>query len=183
MGNIDKALGHFRNALRIKPGDAATLDNINKALAKNIKTDETITATPDAPKHKSEDPEFYYDTAVRYQRNEELDKAISQYKKALSIQPNFPEALNNLAILYTSKKEYDQALALFKQLTEIVPDHAATYYNIACIYALQNKTENAIRWLKSAVQRGYDNWALIKTDKDLENIRKSPHYKAFIKGH
>ena len=81
------------------------------------------------------------------------------------------------------KGEYDSALPIFKQVIEILPGHAKTYYNIACLYALQHEIEKSIEWLKAAIQLGYDNWALIKTDTDLENIMQSAEYKAFIKDH
>lgn len=61
------------------------------------------------------------------------------------------------------------------------PDYANTYYNIACMYSRQNKIENSIKWLKLAVNKGYKNWNLIKTDKDLENIRGSLYYNELIK--
>jgi hypothetical protein len=54
---------------------------------------------------------------------------------------------------------------------------------MACIYAKQNRIEESIEWLKKAIERGYDNWDLIKTDKDLENIRGSSYYKELIKGY
>ena len=62
------------------------------------------------------------------------------------------------------------------------PDSAGAPYNIACIYAKQNKVEDSIDWLKKAIDSGYRNWDLIKTDKKLENIRGSSYYKKIIRG-
>jgi len=112
----------------------------------------------------------------------ELKKAEAQYQKALDLQPEFPEALNALAVLYAKKKEYGKAISIFKKMAALWPDYANTYYNIACMYSRQNNTENSIEWLKLAVKKGYKNWDLIKTDKDLENIRSSVYYNELIKG-
>ena len=79
--------------------------------------------------------------------------------------------------------QYDRALAAFKKLITLDPDNAGAYYNIAVLYALQNNVPDSITWLKKAIDRGYQNWELIKSDKDLTNIRNSQEYKQLIKGH
>ncbi|MEA2015068.1 MAG: hypothetical protein U9N38_07200, partial [Thermodesulfobacteriota bacterium] len=51
---------------------------------------------------------------------------------------------------------------------------------IACAYARQNKREESIAWLKKAVDRGFKRWELLKTDKDLKNIRGTSYYRNTI---
>ena len=63
------------------------------------------------------------------------------------------------------------------------PNHPRYYYKTACMYALQNKVEDSIYWLRKAIKKGYDNWILIKSDKQLKNIRSSPGYRALLNGH
>ena len=113
----------------------------------------------------------------------DLTGAINQYEKALSIQPNFPEALNNLALAYTVGGQTGRALEAFQKLIVLQPDNATNYYNVAVLYALQNNEPDSIAWLKQAIDNGYQNWDLIKTDKDLAGIRNSEDYKALVKGH
>ena len=103
----------------------------------------------------------------------EVSKAISQFEKALTIQPQFAAAQYNLALAYASGKQYDKALEAFKKMAALQPDNPNTYYNIAALYALQNNIDGSLEWLKKAIDKGYQNWELIKTDKDLNNIRNS----------
>ena len=91
--------------------------------------------------------------------------------------------LNNLAIAHTFGRQYDQARKVFKKLIALQPDNAATYYNVAVLYALQNNVSESLAWLNKAIAKGYDNWDLIKTDKDLESIRNSEGYRELVKGH
>ena len=65
----------------------------------------------------------------------------------------------------------------------IKPDNASIYYNVAAVYALQDNGEESLVWLKKAINGCYQNWELIKSDKDLENIRDSAGYKELIEGH
>jgi len=181
-GRLSDAINHFSKAVQLDPENLNMRNSLRKAIHAREKIKAEIREA-EREMNINEDPNLYNRLGNLYKSLGESMTAIKHYKKALSIQPNFPPALNNLAILYVSRKEYDQALPLFKQIIKIVPDHPGTYYNIACIYALQNKLEDATSWLKAAIQKGYDNWELIKTDKDLENIRRSPYYKAIIKEH
>jgi len=54
------------------------------------------------------------------------------------------------------------------------------YYNIARIYSGKNRPEEFVRWLKKAIDRGFDNWELLQTDSDLNNIRGTAYYKEVI---
>jgi tetratricopeptide (TPR) repeat protein len=113
----------------------------------------------------------------------ELNKAIGMFKKTLSLQPYFLPALNNLAMAHMFAGQYNQALDVFEKLIALKPNNAANYYNVAVLHSLQNKETEALDWLKRAVEKGYDNWELIKSDKDLENIRDSQGYKKLVEGH
>lgn len=79
--------------------------------------------------------------------------------------------------LLWNQGKFDDAIYYYKKVLKARPDYnPATYYNIACFYALQNNVEESIIWLKKAIKNGYKNWKLIKTDKDLANIRSSSYY-------
>ena len=132
---------------------------------------------------KPGNPALHYRLGNFYKMKGALDKAIDQYEKALSIQPGFTGAVSNLALVYAIKGENDKAVSALKKMIELRPDSAGAYYNIACIYAKQRRIEEAIAWLKKAIKKGYRNWDLVKTDKDLENIRGSSYYKEIIRDH
>jgi tetratricopeptide (TPR) repeat protein len=180
-GKIDQAIVHFREALRIRPGYVKANKNLKRVLAAKGKLNEAFAKIQEELKLQPESPLLYCRLGELYKRTGDLDKAIGQYQSALSIDPTFVRALNNLGILYSAKMEYDKALSLFKKIIELQPEGAGPYYNIACIYARQKKAEESIDWLKKAIENGYDDWKLIKTDKDLDNIRGSEYYKELVR--
>jgi len=181
-GKTDAAIAHFKKALEIKPDYDDAKRNLNTiiGLQKNIEQD--IAKIQKELKNNPNDPAIHYVLGKLFYGKGELKKAEAQYQKALDLQPEFAEALNALAVLYAKQKEYGKAISIFKKMTTFWPDYANTYYNIACMYSRQNNIENSIEWLKLAVKKGYKNWDLIKTDKDLENIRGSLYYNELIKG-
>jgi len=182
QGKLDEAIGHYSEALRIRPDDAETRANLKAVSAVLKETDITIKKLRKSIEADPVNPELHYDLGNLYYKKRKLDEAIYQYQKSLSIQPNAVNVLNNLAIVYMTKKEYEKAVATFGEMVELQPDNADLHYNIACIYSIQNKVEKSIDSLKKAIEKGYDNWNLIKTDKDLENIRSSSYYEKLISG-
>jgi tetratricopeptide (TPR) repeat protein len=73
------------------------------------------------------------------------------------------------------------ALSLFSEVVELEPNKPDAYYRIACIYSKLNRVEESVNWLSKAINGGFDNWELLKTDNKLENIRDSLAYQDLIR--
>jgi len=182
-GKINEAIFHFQEAVRINPEFELAQNNLRKALdIRQSQMDTELEKIRAALKNNPDDPQLNYELGNLYLGKGKIDKAIAQFRKTLSIQPNFPEALNNLAMAFTFSRQYDQALEVFDKLIALQPDNPANYYNVAVLQALLNNVSDSLGWLNKAVAKGYDNWDLIKTDKDLENIRNSEGYRELVKG-
>jgi tetratricopeptide (TPR) repeat protein len=176
-GEIEKAISHFRKAIEIKPDLASAHKNLQIALTKQEMSKEATAKIQGAPKVGSGNSVLHHGRGNFYRDNGELDEAIKEYEKALSIQPGFVPALNDLALLHVSKGEYEKALPLYMKMINLKPDSYVAYYNMACLYARQNKIEESVNWLKKAVHRGFKDWDYVKIDKNLENIRETEYFK------
>jgi len=183
QGRMDEAIGHYSEALRINPGDEDTGANLQVLLKVLKETDKDIKRLKELLENNPGDPELHYALGNQYYRRRDFDKSIYQYQKALSIQPDAVPVLNNLAIVYMAKRDYEKAVSVFGRIADLQPDNASVYYNIACIYSIQNRTKESLDSLKRAVEKGYDNWDHVKTDKDLKNIRSSLYYKEIMGNH
>ncbi len=183
-GKVDEALYHFREALRINPDYADARTNLGRVLDTRLKPiNKGIAKIEEALETNPDDPVLHYNLGRLYERKGGLDEATGQYKKALSIQPGFIPALNSLALVYTAKMQYDMAISMFKRIISLRPDASGVYYNIACVFAMEKRKKDSIEWLKKAINRGYNNWEMIKTDEDLKNIRDSSYYRELIENH
>jgi tetratricopeptide (TPR) repeat protein len=183
QGDLDAAITHFQDAVRIKPEFQLAQSNLQRALAIRDSISMEAESIQNALKSKPDDPKLHYQLGNFYLGKGALTKAIAEFESALALRPEFLAAQNNLALAYAADRRYDQALTAFKKLIELDPANAGAYYNIAVLYALQNKVPESLAWLKRAVDNGYQNWQLIKTDQDLANIRDSEDYKQLVKGH
>jgi tetratricopeptide (TPR) repeat protein len=183
QGKLDAAISHFQNAVRLQPDFTLAQNNLARALAISGSKNLEIAGMKKELAARPDDPALHYKLANLYLGQRELNRAIIEFEKALALQPGFLAAQNNLAMALAADGQYDRALNAFEKLTALDPDNAGNYYNVAVLHALQNQVPQSIAWLKKALERGYRNWELIKTDPDLTNIRDSQDYKQLVQGH
>jgi tetratricopeptide (TPR) repeat protein len=73
-----------------------------------------------------------------------LDEAISEYKKALAINPNYYKAHNNLGVAYARKGRLDEAISEYKKTLAIKPSFVEAYNNLGVAYARKGRLDEAI---------------------------------------
>ena len=85
---------------------------------------------------KEKDAEAYNNRGVAWQRKGDYDRAITDYTKAIELNPRFAEAYYNRGNAYYSKGQYDQAISDCNKALELNPKLPAAYNNrgIACYY-------------------------------------------------
>jgi len=181
---LKEAVSHYAEALRLEPDHARARQNLEEASAALTRIDKDIARTQKTLKRKPGNPALHCKLGNLWFSKGASDKAIAEYQKALAIAPESIQALYSLAMVYTvATKEYDKALPLLHKTITLRPDAVNAYYGIAHIYARQHKTEESIDWLRQAVERGFNNWELLKTDKGWESIRGSSSYQKLIQNH
>jgi tetratricopeptide (TPR) repeat protein len=53
-------------------------------------------------------------------------------------------------------------------------------YNIACSYGLLGDAQNATRWLRTAIDHGWDNFGHIGSDSDFDPVRSTPEFARLV---
>jgi predicted esterase len=89
--------------------------------------------------------------------------------------------LTDQADMFKSLGQHANAEQLYRQAEET--DQSWTYpsYQAACNYALSEQLEKAEKQLDKAFQRGFDDFATMVGDDDLENIRARPRFNELLK--
>jgi len=106
-----------------------------------------------------------------------IDNAILQYKKVLVIYPDDVNAIKNLALLYRKKEQHEMSILFLKRWAQLQKDNPEPCYYIARMYAVINREYEANVWLKKAIEKGYNNWELIKKDEVFKNIIDNEYFK------
>ncbi len=115
--------------------------------------------------------------------------AGEKYEAALKIKPDYHDVLNNWGVaLYDQAKikNGEEADRLFVQSKElllkaesILPGSAA--YNIACLHAIRGQENECKEWLGKCINSGVmPSRRHLEEDRDLENVREKPWFKAIL---
>src|SRR5215469_15626766 len=94
--------------------------------------------------------EIYRRTATEFSRQKSWDAAITDYRKALDLEPNDALTHYNLALALKFKGDTGEALKEFQAAVKLRPKWAEAHYGLgAALYDLQNQSE-AIQELRNA---------------------------------
>src|SRR5262245_50549129 len=79
------------------------------------------------------------------------------------------------------RKEYRQAIPPYTRAFELRTGYPAnSAYNIACCHALLGEKKPALRWLETALNRGFRDLVHAQTDDDFASIRDDPKYRELV---
>ena len=93
---------------------------------------------------------------VALEQSGSFEEAISQYRKALEIDPDLTMAHYNLGNLLDSLAREDEALVHFRRAVRSDPGHAGSHNNIGLILMRQGKPDEALQSFREALRADPD---------------------------
>jgi len=114
----------------------------------------------------------YRDAGLEYQRTGNLDKAMSLYQKAVSVDPAYGVVYNDLGIVYEAEGWLPQAEESYLKAIQIDPGYLSAYTNLALLYENQRKLDKAaFYWSQRASLGSPDDPWTEKAVSRLNDIR------------
>lgn len=105
---------------------------------------------------------------------------ISFFESVFHHDPRNPEVIELLGGLYTRVGRIADGLRMDRKLVKLLPENATAHYNLACSLALSKRKADALKSLRDAVDLGYDDYAWMSQDPDLEELKNDPQFKAIL---
>jgi Flp pilus assembly protein TadD len=102
-------------------------------------------------KGKAED---FFERGKQESSVKNADSAISNYSKAIKINPKLGKAYNNRGVAYIWKKQYYLAIADFNKAIKLEPTNGKAYNNRAIVHAYLGETAKARQDLHKAQSLG-----------------------------
>ncbi|MCK9614063.1 MAG: tetratricopeptide repeat protein [Candidatus Omnitrophica bacterium] len=90
----------------------------------------------------------------QFYEEHKYDEAITEYNKAIELNPNYAEAYNNRGVAYNVKGSYDQAISDFTRAIEINPSYAEAYYDRAVAYYWKHEPDKGWDDMQKAEKLG-----------------------------
>lgn len=88
--------------------------------------------------------QFYYSRGVSWYEKGEYDKAISDFTKAIELNPRYSDAYINRGVVYGKKGQFDHGIADCSRAIELNPKGGSAYFNRGVSY--YNKGEYNKAW-------------------------------------
>ena len=98
------------------------------------------------------DADAHMDRGVNYEQKGQYDKAISEYTKAIEINPKLTGAYLVRGQCYTQKGQYDRAIADYNKAIEIDPEDFVTFLLRSQAYLQKGQYDKAISDANKAIE-------------------------------
>jgi len=104
-------------------------------------------------------------------RRELFDDALSKFK-AGDIPASLVDFENVIAL---EPRNY-----VGDNMSRVTGVYQVSQYNVACCYSMLGQVDEGLKSLETAMSAGFEDYSKIRSDKNLEGLRKSPKFNAVI---
>ncbi len=108
--------------------------------------------------------------------NEMVKPLLEQAKKTTGVYAR-------LALFYHRAADYDESQKWYRRAAKASGSNPVMHYNLACALAMGKKLDEAVEALKTAIEKGYQNFGWMMKDRELDPIRQKPAYLELLKKH
>lgn len=134
-GQVDEAIRHYEQSLRIDPNVPETHYNYGNALLRIGRTADAIDATQKALALQGNDPDALVALGNALFTEGGIDSAIDNYLKALALNPDHSSAHYNLANALLHKGDVRKAITHYSKSIELQPNFIEALTNLAWVFA------------------------------------------------
>ena len=123
---------------------------------------------------------YYYGTrGDLYMRLGKRELAESDFKKVIELEDT-PERYECVHYAYQGLGQYEKAKEVMDVIIAKDTTSKENYYDAACLYSRMQDKDSALRYLEKALKLGYNRFAHMERDFDLDFLRNSEEFKALI---
>ena len=112
---------YLRKGISIDPDDISIALELSNLLVKQERYDENIDLINSYMKDDQIDPQFYWNLAVSYDKQDALKDANKYYLAAIPYFKDMPSFLKMAALFFREYGDLQQSIALMKNYMELVP--------------------------------------------------------------
>lgn len=177
-GPILAKINVYEKITQANPVNHRAWDILGKLYKSLGRYQEAILAYRHAIEHSPQNENYYYYLGLLYAVEQQHQDAIQAFENVLRLNSEYILAHSAMAGIFNrlgmiAKANQHIAVALPKMNTE-------SPYNRACFFAICGDVEQSIEFLRLALKNDDTPLEWIKTDPDLESIRKDERYQKLI---
>lgn len=151
QGRLDEAIGHYQQAIELKPDDASTYNSLGICQAMRQNREAAAAGFRRAIELKPDFAHAHSNLGNVYKELGRLPQAVECYRHAVKLKPDFAEALNNLGNLLRELKNLDAAAACCREAVRLKPDFADAQNNLGAVLLEQGQRDEAEECFRRAI--------------------------------
>jgi len=152
QGDLDEAIGHYREAIRINPGKANVHDGLAFALVKRQRFSEAIQEYEQVLRLSPDDAAAHNALGSLLAGQGRFEEAIARFAEALRLEPGFLEAHYNLGLALASRGGHREAATQFREVLRLKPDHPNAARKLDQMLEALGEPDSAIARYREAVR-------------------------------
>lgn len=152
QGRLDEAMGHFTEAMRLKPAAAEAHYYVGLVLASRGQIDQAMSTFATAVRLKPDYAEAQMGLGASLTTLGRSGEAIDHLTEAVRLKPESPEAHRDLALALAGAGKLDEAISSFAEVVRLKPDSAEAHHQLGVALARRGKMDEAIASLSEAVR-------------------------------
>jgi len=125
---------------------------MKKIKIKSVQRDKFFSGAKHRHENNQTLSESYYSLGYDYHTKGQIDKAISNYQKALQLNSTHALALYNLGTALHGKNSIDDAASYYQKALQLNPNIVGAYYNLGTILQNKNQLDEAVLCFQKAIQ-------------------------------
>ncbi|MBN1676514.1 MAG: tetratricopeptide repeat protein [Kiritimatiellae bacterium] len=142
-GDTERALAHYREAIRIEPAFADAHYNLGNLLRDAGRTSDALPHYAEAARLKPDRADVYNELGqILFETGHSAD-AERYYTRALALDPYFQQARNNLGVAAAARRQFDDAIRHFSEALTLDPGYAVAHKNIGFALLESGRNEDA----------------------------------------
>ncbi|MEA2101819.1 MAG: tetratricopeptide repeat protein, partial [Thermodesulfobacteriota bacterium] len=141
-GQTDRAIHHYKEAIRLKPDYAIALNNLGATMNDILMYNDAEQYLLRAIEIKPDYAEAYYNCGNTYKGLKDIDRAVTCYNQAIKF--NHPKAYINLGVILMDMGRQTDAIQCYRQALKALPDNTIAYNNLGTVLTSQGKLKEAI---------------------------------------
>ncbi len=152
QGYFAESESYSRDALRLRPDDVDTLNELGVALWRQGRPAEAEAIYHQACRIEPNDFRVLTNLGLALHSQGRVDEAGESYRKALELKPDAFEAVMNLGIVLSDQGRFDEATGPLERALELRPDSADALQNVGMNLARQGRGRDAIAYFDAALK-------------------------------
>jgi tetratricopeptide (TPR) repeat protein len=150
--DLDKAIYHYKESLKIKPNYVRALSNLGIALYNRGDYDEAVLYFTKVLKINPQKTDTRMNLANVLFIQEKFDEAVSHYNEIIKTDSENADVHSNLAYVLFTKGKLDEAVFHCKEAIRIKPKHDKAHYNFGNILLKQGNIKEAATHFLEAIR-------------------------------